>query len=173
MNNNLNIKFIEATVNDCEILASLKIVMWKTTYSDIYPKEKIENYNFEENVKKFKSLILNKNISLYFVVFSDKIIGYFSVGKMQQIFKTYNYEIGLFYLLKEYRGLGIGKNVFDFCYKFLKSKNVKEFIISCNKYNFPAQKFYEKMGGYVIYEDDDFDIDKSKPQIKYLYKIDD
>ena len=47
-------------------------------------------------------------------------------------------------------------------------KEYDEFFISCNKYNYNARKFYEKMGGILIHEDDDNE-DKSLVQVKYLY----
>lgn len=50
-------------------------------------------------------------------------------------------------------------------------KILKKWIfVCCNKYNVPAQKFYERMGGSIIHIDDDNE-DMSIPQIKFLYKI--
>ena len=51
----------------------------------------------------------------------------------------------------------------------MKKNNCKEFIISCNKYNFNAQKFYQKMGGKI----DSIDEDKKdgSSQIHYYFKI--
>lgn len=74
------------------------------------------------------------------------------------------------YVLKNYQKCGIGRHFFEKCKQYFKNKGYKKFIISCNKYNYPAQSFYEKMGGQIIYVDDDSQ-DKSLPQIKYLYQL--
>ena len=70
---------------------------------------------------------------------------------------------------KEYQHKGIGKSAFKFAYEDMKKNNCKEFIISCNKYNFNAQKFYQKMDGKI----DSIDEDKKdgSSQIHYYFKI--
>lgn len=52
----------------------------------------------------------------------------------------------------------------------IKSNGYSEFFISCNKYNTNARKFYEKMGGKLIAEDEDND-NKRIVQVKYYYDI--
>ena len=80
--------------------------------------------------------------------------------------------IGLLYLLKSCQGTGLGRKLFNIAYNKIKENGYKEFFISCNKYNYSAQKFYEKMGGKIIRIDEDNE-DKSIPQVKFLYKIND
>ena len=74
------------------------------------------------------------------------------------------------YLLKEYQRKGIGKRLFNIAANKIKESGYNEFFICCNKYNINAQEFYKKMGG-IIDEIDDENIDKSIPQVKFIYKI--
>lgn len=164
----LNIR--KASKEDCEVIASIKKQVWKTTYLGIYPDKKINKFDIEYNEKKFKKMIDDHQQILYVVLDDLKIIGYFSFGKILRPFENYQYDIGLLYLLKEYQGKGVGTKIFLFCKEALKEKDVNEFIISCNKYNLPAQEFYKKMGGLIIYTDNDHE-DKSLPQTKFLFRI--
>ena len=82
----------------------------------------------------------------------------------------YTYLIDYLYFLKDYQGHGLGSEVFKFAYNKMKEKEINEFFVACNKYNLPARKFYEKMGGEIIDIDEDNE-DKSIPQVKYEYKI--
>lgn len=159
-----------ATIEDCKEIAKVKRSAWETTYRGIYSDEKLDNYNFKEQESKFKEIVNNENINLYVVEIENKIVGYVSYGKPMRDFREYEQEIGLLYILKECQGKGIGKKLFSLAYENIKNKGYKEFFISCNKYNLNAQKFYEAMGGKIVWQDEDNE-DKSIPQIKYHYDV--
>lgn len=166
----MNYKIRLATISDSHTLAPLKQKVWETTYRGIYPDEKLDNYNIEEQTNKFKKIIENEKINLYVVEVNNSIVGYMSCGEPMRPFQDYEQEIGLLYIMKEHQGNGIGKKLFLMAYEDIKKKGYHKFFISCNKYNKNAQKFYEAMGGKVVEVDDDFD-DKSCPQIKYHYDV--
>ena len=159
-----------ANENDCKELSELKHQVWTETYRGIYSDDKIDNFNYLKNEKSFFDLINNKSIDLYIVEDQNRIVGYMSCGTPLRPYKDYKQDVGLLYLLKEYQKKGIGKDLFNIACKSIKENGYKKFFISCNKYNTPAQAFYKKMGGIVDYIDDD-NIDKSLPQIKFIYKI--
>lgn len=163
-----NIRYAELT--DCKTLSIVKRQIWETTYRGIYPDEKLDNYNYKENEEKFINILNNENVEIYVVEVDNKIVGYMECGTPIRPFSNYEQEIGLLYLLKEFQGHGIGKELFMLGRDSIKRKGVNEFFISCNKYNVNAQKFYEKMGGKLVHVDED-KTDKSIPQIKYHYDI--
>lgn len=163
-----NYKIELATFNDCKEISRLKRQVWEETYRGIYPDSKIDNYDFAANEEKFKSIIENNDINLYVVLDGNKIIAYMSEGKPVRPFENYSQEIGLLYILQKYHKQGIGTNLFNLAKQNIKARGYKNFIISCNKYNFNAQKFYTKMGGKIIKIDEDNE-DKSLPQIKFEY----
>ena len=159
-----------ANKNDCKELSELKHQVCLETYRGIYSDDKIDNFDYLKNEKSFFDLINNKSIDLYIVEDQNRIVGYMSCGTPLRPYKDYNQDVGLLYLLKKYQRKGIGKDLFNIACKSIKENGYKKFFISCNKYNIPAQAFYKKMGGIVDYIDDD-NIDKSLPQIKFIYKI--
>lgn len=161
-----------ATENDCYELSKLKHEVWNTTYRGIYPDEKIDNFDFGKNKNKFVEIINNPEIELYVVEHNGKLVGYMDYGTPHRPFENYNQEIGLLYLSKDCQGAGLGRKLFNIAYDKIKEKGYKEFFISCNKYNYPSQKFYKKMGGKIIHIDEDNE-DRSIPQVKFLYKIND
>ncbi|MBO5179358.1 MAG: GNAT family N-acetyltransferase [Clostridia bacterium] len=165
-----NIKFRKATIADCPKLSYLKKEIYENTFRGIYPDKFIDNYDYDANVKKFESFVLSTEINLYVVTDSNEIIGYFEYGKPYRPFGDYTQEIGLFYLKKEYRKLGIGRQMFNLAYEEIKNTGVDKFFISCNKFNTNAQKFYEKMGGKIVHIDED-DANDGVPQIKFEYLI--
>ena len=157
-----------ALYEDCRSLALLKRFVWETTYRGIYPNEKIDKYDVDLNENKFKDMIKKQSQRLFVVLSDSKIIGYISYGKIMRAFDKHTHDIGLLYLLKEYQGKGIGRQMFEFAKKELKNQGITEFIVSCNKYNIQAQQFYKKMGGQIIKIDED-NKDKSIPQVKFQF----
>ena len=157
-----------ATDEDCRSLATLKRVVWETTYRGIYPDEKLDKYDIDLNENKFKNMIKQKSQKLFVVLNESEIIGYMSCGKIMRPFDEHTHDIGLLYLAKEYQGKGIGLDLFQFAKMELKNQGVTEFIVSCNKYNLPAQHFYKKMGGKIIKIEEDNE-DKSIPQVKFQF----
>lgn len=165
---NYNIRL--ATQEDIKDLAKLKQKVWDETYRGIYDDEIIDNFDFIKSENSFKSIIENEKISLYVVESENKLIGYMSVGVPIREYATYNQEIGLLYLRDEFQHQGLGKELFDIAYNEIKNNGYNSFFISCNKYNMKARKFYEKMGGMLVHEDEDVG-NKRYIQAKYHYDI--
>jgi len=167
----MDYEFRLATIDECDELSKIKREVWETTYRGIYPDSKLDNYDYNAQTNKFKQIVNHEDVYLYVIVIKDKIVGYFDYGKpVFRPYKDYEQEIGLLYLLKEYQSQGIGKKVFFFASNKIKEKGYNKFFISCNKYNYNAQIFYEKMGGKVIEIDKDNN-DGSIPQIRYHYDV--
>ena len=161
-----------ANKDDCKELSKLKHHVWCETYRGIYSDEKIDNFDYLKNSDKFLNIINDPNILLYVVLDNNKLVGYMSCGVPLRPYKDYKQEIGLLYLLKECQRKGLGKKLFDIAVNRIKENGYHEFFISCNKYNLSAQSFYKKMGGVIDHVDED-NLDKSIPQVKFIYKIDD
>ena len=165
----MDYKFSLAEETDALELSLVKCKCWNTTYRGIYPDHKLDNFDIEDHKNEFIKIIKDKTKKIYKITIDNKIIGYFEYGSPIRNYKDFKQEIGVFYILKEYQHKGIGKSAFKFAYEDMKKNNYKEFIISCNKYNFNAQKFYQKMGGKI----DSIDEDKKdgSSQIHYYFKI--
>ena len=165
----MEFSFRKAEHSDCYILANIKKEVWNTTYRGIYNDELLDNFDTNKQTDKFKKMVDSKT-NLYVVESNNKIIGYFSFGKPYHPYSDYEIEFGLLYLLKEYQVNGIGTAIFKFVKDEIKKMGVNKFYLCCNKYNYNAQKFYEKMGGVIVHIDPD-DIEKDRIQIYYEYKI--
>lgn len=165
----IRVQIRPATFENCRDLSILKRKIWETTYKGIYPNEKLIKYDIGLNENKFKAMIKEQSQKLFVVLDDSRIIGYMSCGEIMRTFNNYTHDIGLLYLLEEYQGKGIGSKLLQFAINELKNQGVTEFIVSCNKYNLPAQQFYKKMGGKIIKVDED-NKDKSIPQVKFLFK---
>lgn len=110
----------------------------------------IEKWVFEE--KKAEVIIITHNnidvgFALYFYNFS-----------------TFVTKPGLYlediFILEEYRGLGLGKNVFNYLVKKAKTEELERIEWVCLDWNLPSIKFYEKLGARKMDDWTVFRLDK-------------
>ncbi|MCR1809200.1 GNAT family N-acetyltransferase [Haploplasma modicum] len=110
----------------------------------------IEKWVFEE--KKAEVIIITHNnidvgFALYFYNFS-----------------TFVTKPGLYlediFILEEYRGLGLGKNVFNYLVKKAKAEELERIEWVCLDWNLPSIKFYEKLGARKMDDWTVFRLDK-------------
>ena len=98
-----DIVYRKAKMEDCFAIATLKGVVWNTTYRGIYPDEKIDCYDVEKNKQTFEKIISNPKVSLYVAQDDGKIVGFLSCGEPYRPYLHYRQDIGLLYILKEYQ----------------------------------------------------------------------
>jgi len=165
-----HISYRSAIIDDCHEIAKLKGKVWNTTYRGIYSDNTLDNYNIEKNEQTFKSIINNPKMSLIVAVNQENIIGFISCGEPYRPYLHYKQDIGLFYILKEYQGLGIGKKLFSIAKNQIISDGYSEFFVSVNKYNKNAINFYIAMGGAIIHIDEDIE-DKREVQMKLHFNV--
>ena len=166
----------EATKADALAMAQVKQITWNATYRGIYPDAKLDNYSIPDNVKKFEHIIETPDVDVWVAECNHQgklfVCGYMSCGTPRYPFSRYDQDIGLLYILPEHQGKGLGRQLFEKAREIIKSKGYNEFFVSCNKYNLPAQQFYLAMGGVLVQTDPD-DEDRSVPQVKFTYVIED
>jgi GNAT superfamily N-acetyltransferase len=80
----------------------------------------------------------------YYLVYSDAL----PVGYMGILSRSDSGELFLskFYLLQEYRGRGMGRQMMEFIKAFARENGLKKISLNTNKRNLDTIRFYEKAG---------------------------
>lgn len=148
LNKKTDCKFFirEAKKGDCRRISEVKKDVWETAYKNIYPKQKISEYNIEMQAKKFEDILDGSDKELYVAVLENRVVGYMCCGSNFRKHFGNTYEIILLNIQSGYRGCGIGKSLFMTAVNEFINNKIEKFIIACNKYNYPAHRFYEKWG---------------------------
>ena len=145
--------FRKATVEDCRALSELKRDVWSTTYSGIYPQEKLDGYDVEKNEGIFRSFVERPDIELYLAETNGKPIGLMTVGKPYKLYNEYNQEVALLYIRKDFQRMGIGRQFLEIAKDEVRRKGFDRFVLSVNEQNENAIAFYEAMGGTTVCHD--------------------
>jgi ribosomal protein S18 acetylase RimI-like enzyme len=165
------LKIIKATPKDAQLLAKIGKAAFLVAHGHSAPKKDIDNYvSLNLNVETFlKDLSDVKN--KYYLIFSDdKIAGYSKI-----VFNTKNENIAdenitllnRLYLLEDFYGLNLGKELFNFNVNLAKENNQKGIWLAVWVENYRAIGFYEKRG-FVKVGKYDFKISETHSNPNYI-----
>lgn len=148
----------KASIQDANILTEVGFQSFKSAHGHSAPKKDIEEYmslNFNETTFT-KELSEEKN-HFYLISYNKKVVGYtlliFNKKEAKIPIENCAY-LSRIYLLEEYYGLGLGKQLFDFI-KILCIEN-QQLGIWLNVWveNLRAISFYKKMGFEIVGKSD-------------------
>ncbi len=147
----MNISYERATVEDAYMIRYIGAHSWNETYKGLVPDEylKYKLEHIEDKVEKQKSLINDKNNNFYVAKVDNKVVGFVSYGLLEdEKYKDFGH-IDSIYLLKEYQGYGIGKELFKIALNGLKELGYTKMELECMTGN-NTISFYKKYLGEVI-----------------------
>ncbi|MFU7514222.1 GNAT family N-acetyltransferase [Clostridium sp. HCS.1] len=134
-----NLKIRETTEEDCSLILSL--------IKEIAEYEKMSDQVVatEESLKE--SIFRNKRAEVVILELNGEAVGY---ALYFYNYSTFIGKSGLYlediFIKKEFRGKGIGKEVFKFLIKKAKEEGCKRMEWTCLNWNEPSIKFYKSLG---------------------------
>jgi ribosomal protein S18 acetylase RimI-like enzyme len=154
----------KATIKDAEILSKIGKKAFLVAHGHSASKKDISTYianNFGED-NFIKELVNPQN--LYFLIYSDDTVaGYSKVilnSKNENISDKNITLMSRLYLLEEFYGLRLGKELFNFNLNLSKKNNQKGIWLAVWTENKRAINFYQKTG-FVKVGSTDFEISKT------------
>tara|TARA_R110001632_G_scaffold10505_1_gene38800 strand:+ start:2745 stop:3260 length:516 start_codon:yes stop_codon:yes gene_type:complete len=141
---------VKATTVDAEILAKLSVEAFMPAHGHSSPKKDIESYIFNNfSVENLREELSDASNEYYLIYYNNKIAGFSKV-----IFNSSNENLDSknitkmerLYLLKEYYGLNLGVELFNFNVALSQKNNQAGIWIEVWIENGRAISFYSKMG---------------------------
>ena len=126
---------------EVSLVADLANTIWNEHYPKIIGQEQVDYM-----VEKFQSVEainqqINEGYVYHLINYNDESVGYLSIKKNND-----DLFLSKIYVLKEFRGKGIGKVAFSFIENQAKEQNCKTISLTVNKYNTNTVNAYEKIG---------------------------
>ena len=154
----MDIIYKKADENDAYGIEYVSAYSWKETYSGLLPDNYLDDRikNIPNKVEKMKQFL--KNYTGDYIVAKDgnNVIGILAYrASYDDKYKEYGYLEAL-YVLKEYQGLGIGKELFRQAIIGLRKMGYNKMMLECMTGNHTLA-FYQKYCG-IISENTDYQI---------------
>lgn len=149
----MQVIFRKATFDDCRNLSKLKRDVWLTTYTGIYPQEKLDGYDVDKNESIFRSFVERQDIELFLAESNGETIGLMTVGRPYKLYEEYEQEVALLYIRKDFQRQGIGRKFLEIARDEVRQKGFDRFVLAVNDRNENAIAFYLAMGGTIVCQD--------------------
>jgi len=139
----------EARIEDAAGMAKVHVDSWRTTYAGIVPGAYLARLSYAGRENLWHDILGNASSNQYrFVAVNDEgqIVGFVSGGPKRSGDPIYQAELYSIYLLQEYQGQGIGRQLT----RRLVEAFLRSGITSMLLWVFaddPACRFYEALGG--------------------------
>ncbi|MGE6754174.1 N-acetyltransferase family protein [Rossellomorea sp. NPDC071047] len=145
-----NFRFRKANLQDSPGLAYVHVHSWRTTYKGIVSEEYLQSLSIEEREQKWVQILSGPHHTYVCEEDDGKIIGFVSFGKERS--GEYEGELYAIYLLEEYQGKGIGKELLGNAAAGLKKQGYNSMWIWVLKEN-PSKHFYYALKPTLIKEE--------------------
>ncbi|MGM0854483.1 MAG: N-acetyltransferase family protein [Bacillota bacterium] len=145
-----NFRFRKANLQDSPGLAYVHVHSWRTAYEGIVSHEYLQSLSIEERERKWRQILSESHHTYVCEVDDGNIIGFVSFGEERS--GEYEGELYAIYLLEEYQGKGIGKDLFEIAATGLKEQGYNSMWIWVLKEN-PSKYFYYALKPTLIKEE--------------------
>ncbi len=138
-----------ATINDAEGIAKVHVDSWRTTYKDIIPEEFLTNLSYKQRTELW---IKNIGKTDNFVILAEnkegEIIGFADCWKRETNTEPDSGDLTSIYILKEYQGIGLGKELLKVIFSRFNSLGYQKIFVNVLEDN-KARYFYEYYGAHL------------------------
>jgi GNAT superfamily N-acetyltransferase len=145
-----NVRFREATIDDCMSVAGVHVRSWQESFAGIVPQAFLDKMSVEKRARAFEEGFRAASYKMYVAEVPESgVIGFADRGEPRDNIGRYAAELYAIYLLPEFQRRGIGENLF----KLVVESFVREGRCSMYLYALevsPYRTFYEKMNGRVV-----------------------
>jgi GNAT superfamily N-acetyltransferase len=139
------------TLADVQEISKAYAESWKTTYEGLVPDLFVKGMTVAAAVKIFNESLQSDGYSYFLHVAETpggRLVGFADGGKERSHPENGMGELYAIYLLKEFQGKGIGRQLFKASVKSLLQSGMNTMIVWVLEQS-PYRKFYESMGGQL------------------------
>jgi len=143
-------KIREAVLADAPGIAQVHVDSWRTTYSGIIPSHHLANLSYEKRTDLWKKNIARAD---NFVIVAEtnegKIIAFADAWKRETNAVDHSSDLTSIYLLEEYQGQGIGKELLKELFRHFTKLEIDKVFVEVLEAN-PTRFFYEYYGAKLV-----------------------
>lgn len=139
-----------AVLSDAPGIARVHIDSWRTTYKDIIPDTILRNLSLVERTDLWKrNMTKGDQYILVAVNMYGEIVGFAACRKRNDFLPENAGEITSLYLLTDYQGMGIGKQLLQRLFKQLIQWGLNNIFVEVLEENVSCE-FYEYFGASLL-----------------------
>ncbi|MFB7140622.1 GNAT family N-acetyltransferase [Gottfriedia sp. NPDC056225] len=140
----------KANLNDAKGIAKVHVDSWRTTYRNIIPDHFLQSLSYDQRTDIWNQNFSNKRNFIYVAENNEgEIIGFGTCGKREKNKVEHSGDLTSIYLLEEYQGTGIGKQLLKQLFNQFKELNFNSVFVEVLEDN-KTRYFYEYYGAELL-----------------------
>ncbi|HKR00525.1 MAG TPA: GNAT family N-acetyltransferase [Pyrinomonadaceae bacterium] len=145
-----SIIYREATVADSPAVARVHVRSWRESFAGIVPQSFLDKMSVEQRTEAFAKRFSEAFYGMYVAEAKGRgVVGFADYGEPRDDVKGYEAELFAIYLLPEYQGRGVGKELFRLITEALVKSGKNSLYLLALEVS-PYRSFYEKLGGRMV-----------------------
>ncbi|PJO41798.1 GNAT family N-acetyltransferase [Lysinibacillus xylanilyticus] len=143
-------KIRKANIEDAQGIGKVHVDSWRTTYKGTLPDDFLNNLSYEQRTELWKKNISDAtNYVLVAENEQNEIIGFATGGTRKTNSVPNATDLTSIYLLEEYQGIGIGKQLLKEIFAYFKLKGYEKVFVEVLAEN-KTRNFYEYYGAQYV-----------------------
>lgn len=140
----------EATTADCPAVAEVHVRSWRESFAGIVPQAFLDKMSVEQRAGAFAARFSDDAYRMYVAEAPGiGVVGFADCGAPRDDVGGFEAELYAIYLLPEYQGRGVGRELFGRVVEALVGSARRSMHLLALEVS-PYRSFYEKLGGRVI-----------------------
>ncbi|MEW5570140.1 GNAT family N-acetyltransferase [Rossellomorea marisflavi] len=123
----MEFRYRKACLADAGGIAAVHVGSWQSTYRGIVSDRYLDSLSVEEKKVKWEGILSEDHHTLVCTTKDGLVVGFASVGRERS--GEYEGELYAIYLLREYQGRGIGRELFSRSISSLKALGFQDMFI--------------------------------------------
>lgn len=144
----------KCSLEDLELLCKISRETFYQTFADSNTKENMSAYlDSAYNEEKLYKELCNPDSSFFFIYADERLAGYLKINEFPSqtdINDIDSLELERIYILKEFQGAGLGKDLLEHTISIAIEHGKKYIWLGVWEHNERAKRFYDKNGFYRI-----------------------
>ena len=129
---------------------------WRAAYRGIVPDAYLAGLSYDESERLWQDAISTGEGRVFVAEDEGGVFGFASGGPRERFsrgLREYEGELQTAYVLPSHKGTGAGRRLVGAVARSLTEQRVNSMLLWVFTENRPARRFYESLGGIVVWED--------------------
>jgi ribosomal protein S18 acetylase RimI-like enzyme len=166
-----------ATPGDASAIGRVHVVCLHETYTGLMPSDWLAVRTIEERTAQWQRVLDEpaacSTIAIFKAEYEGEICGFASCGQQRMEFLNemgFAGEVSAIYVLQRFQGRGIGRALMRCLALALSEDDICAAALWCLRDNTPARRFYEKIGGEFLIEQQGTEAHANQIEVAYGWR---
>ena len=143
-----------AVVDDADAIERVRTDTWRDAYRGLMPDTLLDGLGYDATRRRAQMSALPAHQFVLVAEEGGAVVGFCIGGRSRPPEERYSGEVYAVYVLPEHHGRGAGRALLEAAAKELVDRGHPSMIIWVLRENAPARRFYERMGGVHVRDEE-------------------